>query len=179
MREPSGVWKNRIVGQGEEPPDQLLANPANWRIHPEAQQDELAKVLETVGWVQRVIVNRRSGHVVDGHLRVQLAMRRDEETVPVLYVDLSPAEERLVVATLDPLANLAGRDDEKLAALTKEVSAEWAETDLDLEAILGQERRPARGLTHEVHECRCCKRRCRRGCGCYRADGRPRRRAKA
>ncbi len=27
---------------GEEAPDQLLANPANWRIHPKAQQDALA-----------------------------------------------------------------------------------------------------------------------------------------
>ena len=28
------TWRNRIVGTGEEAPDQLLANPANWRIHP-------------------------------------------------------------------------------------------------------------------------------------------------
>jgi hypothetical protein len=32
------TWRNRIVGSGEEPPDQLLANPANWRIHPGSQQ---------------------------------------------------------------------------------------------------------------------------------------------
>jgi hypothetical protein len=35
-------WRNRISGAGEEAPDQLLANPANWRIHPKAQQDALA-----------------------------------------------------------------------------------------------------------------------------------------
>jgi len=27
-------WRNRIVGTGEEAPDQLLANPQNWRTHP-------------------------------------------------------------------------------------------------------------------------------------------------
>ena len=67
------AWQNRIVAEGDEAPDQLLANPANWRIHPKAQQDALGSVLESVGWVQRVLVNRLSGHVVDGHLRVALA----------------------------------------------------------------------------------------------------------
>ena len=36
------AWVNRIVGTGEEAPDQLLANPRNWRVHPKAQQDALA-----------------------------------------------------------------------------------------------------------------------------------------
>jgi len=69
---------------GEEAPDQLLANPANWRIHPKAQQDALAGALDAVGWVQQVLVNRPSGFVVDGHARVALALSRGEATVPVL-----------------------------------------------------------------------------------------------
>ena len=32
------VWRNRIVGEGVEAPDQLLANPQNWRTHPKFQQ---------------------------------------------------------------------------------------------------------------------------------------------
>ena len=47
------TWRNRITGSGEEAPDQLLANPANWRIHPKAQQDALAGAIDAVGWVQR------------------------------------------------------------------------------------------------------------------------------
>ena len=70
----NGQWRNRIVGQGEEAPDQLLANPRNWRIHPKAQQDALVSVLDQVGWVQEIIVNQRTGYVVDGHLRVSLAI---------------------------------------------------------------------------------------------------------
>src|SRR3990170_3494486 len=93
-------WRSRIVGSGEEAPDQLLANPANWRIHPKAQQEALAGVLGQVGWVQQVLVNRRTGHVVDGHLRVALALRQEAPTVPVLYVELSEAEEKLVLAAL-------------------------------------------------------------------------------
>lgn len=118
------AWRSRIVGEGEESPESLLANPANWRIHPEAQQAALAGVLDQVGWVQRIIVNRQSGHVVDGHLRVTLALRRNEKTIPVEYVDLTEDEERLILATLDPLAGLAITDDAKLAELLTVIETE-------------------------------------------------------
>ena len=107
-------WNNRIIGSGEEAPDQLLANPMNWRIHPKHQQDALQKVLDEVGWVDDVIVNKRTGFVVDGHLRVTLAMRNDEITVPVKYVDLNDEEEMLVLATFDPVSAMAGTDKDKL-----------------------------------------------------------------
>ncbi len=35
------------------------------------------------GWVTEVIVDRSTGNVVDGHLRIELALARDEATVPV------------------------------------------------------------------------------------------------
>jgi ParB-like chromosome segregation protein Spo0J len=114
-------WRNRIVGTGEEAPDQLLANPANWRIHPKPQQDALGDALDDIGWIQQVVVNRQSGHLIDGHLRVSLAMRNNEPTVPVLYVDLDPREEALALATLDPIAAMAAADKEQLDALLREV----------------------------------------------------------
>lgn len=115
-------WRSRIVGHGEEAPDQLLANPANWRVHPKAQQDALAGVLGEIGWVQSVIVNKRTGHLVDGHLRVSLALRDEASSIPVVYVDLSPEEEALVLATIDPLAAMAAVDQEQLESLLAEVS---------------------------------------------------------
>lgn len=114
-------WKTRIVGHGNEDPNDLLANPRNWRIHPKAQQDALAGALDQVGWVQQVTVNKTTGHLVDGHLRVELALRREEPTVPVTYVELTPEEEGLVLASLDPIAAMAGQDDEKLRQLLAEV----------------------------------------------------------
>jgi DNA modification methylase len=110
-------WRNRIVGQGEESPDQLVANPRNWRIHPREQQRALEGSLQTVGWVQQVLVNQRTGNLVDGHARVEQALSRGEPTVPVLYVDLDEDEEALVLATLDPIAAMAGTDREKLDEL--------------------------------------------------------------
>jgi DNA modification methylase len=130
---PTAPWRSRIVGSGEEAPDQLLANPANWRVHPKAQQDALAGALDQVGWVQQILVNQRSGFVVDGHARVALALTRGEPTVPVLYVDLDPDEEALVLATLDPIGAMAGRDDEKLRDLLAGITVD----DAGLLALLG------------------------------------------
>lgn len=117
-------WRSRIVGHGEEAPDQLLANPRNWRVHPKAQQDALEGMLDQVGWVQDVVVNRRTGYLVDGHLRVAVAISRGETAVPVVYVDLSPEEESLVLAALDPLAGMAVADEEALRMLLAEITVD-------------------------------------------------------
>jgi len=103
-------WRNRIVENGEETPDKLIENPNNWRIHPKNQQAALAAVLDEIGWVQDVIVNRTTGHLMDGHLRVQLALQRGETVIPVKYVELSEEEERLILATLDPIGAMATQD---------------------------------------------------------------------
>jgi hypothetical protein len=116
------TWNNRIAGYGSENPEQLLANPRNWRVHPSEQQSALTGVLESVGVVQNVIVNSRSGHLVDGHLRVSLAIRANQPSIPVTYVDLSDEEEALILATLDPLAALAIADRDQLDHLLREVT---------------------------------------------------------
>jgi DNA modification methylase len=126
------AWRNRIVGHGEVDPATLAANPKNWRVHPQAQRDALAGVLDQVGWVQDVIVNRRTGLVVDGHARIDLATKRGER-IPVVYVDLSEEEEALILATLDPLSAMAGQQDELLASLCGELKVD----DSALQALLG------------------------------------------
>jgi hypothetical protein len=123
---PTTAWRSRITGSGEEAPDQLLANPRNWRLHPRNQQAALAGALDAVGWVQQVTVNQRTGFVVDGHARVALAISRDEPSVPVLYVDLSPDEEALVLATLDPIGAMATADEAKLNDLLADVAVDDA-----------------------------------------------------
>ena len=119
----SGTWRNRIVGYSEEEPDQLLANPFNWRIHPASQQNALSGVLKEVGLVQNVVANRTTGHLVDGHLRVMLAMRENQPVVPVTWVELSEEEEHLILASLDPLAAMATADAGALDALLSSVQS--------------------------------------------------------
>ena len=115
------MYENKIIGTGTENPEQLLANPYNWRIHPKTQQDALESLLDDVGWVQNVIVNQRTGHVVDGHLRVAVAISREQVEVPVVYVDLSEDEEKKVLASLDPLGDMAVTDIDKINELLDEV----------------------------------------------------------
>jgi len=114
-------WRNRIVGEGEQPASQFVANPANWRVHPQNQRDAMRGALNEVGWVQRVIVNRRTGYLIDGHERVWQALQNGDAPVPYVEVDLSEAEEAYVLATLDPIGAMAAADKEQLDALLREV----------------------------------------------------------
>lgn len=119
---PTG-WRNRIVGEDSLPAADIIPNPRNWRLHPQSQQEAMAAILGDVGWVQRIIVNRTTGHLLDGHLRVAQAAERGE-MVPVLYVDLSEDEESLVLATLDPLGAMAERDAGAMTALLDSIATE-------------------------------------------------------
>lgn len=113
--------RNRIIGNGEEEVSNVVMNPANWRVHPKAQQDALMGVLSTIGWVQQVIINKTTGNLIDGHLRVLLAEQSGAKTVPVVYVNLSEKEESEVLATLDPVGALATADREKLTNLMRDI----------------------------------------------------------
>jgi DNA modification methylase len=111
------LWQNRIVEHGEVPPEELTAHPDNWRVHGAVQTAALASVLGEVGLVQGVIVNKTTGHLLDGHLRVELAKAEGQPTVPVVFVELSEEEERVVLASLDPIAAMATADRTKLSEL--------------------------------------------------------------
>ncbi|HRT92717.1 MAG TPA: DNA modification methylase, partial [Anaerolineaceae bacterium] len=135
-----GKFANRIVGSGEESLDQIQFNPRNWRVHPLNQQNALKGVLEEVGWVQEVIVNKRTGNLIDGHLRCQLAAREGAKTIPVKYVDLSEDEEALVLSTLDPIAAMAVTDKQKLDDLFASIETENADVLKMLDDIAEKER---------------------------------------
>lgn len=130
MAKVENIWGNAIVGHGEVNPESLLANERNWRTHPGFQREVVEEALERIGWIQTVVVNRRSGEewgrdrgvetMVDGHLRVELALARGVGMIPVTYVDLSPDEEELALLLLDPTAGLAGADEEILRELLDE-----------------------------------------------------------
>jgi hypothetical protein len=114
----SDIWKNRIVGHGEKPAKDFLANPYNFKIHTAMQESALQGSLDTLGWIDDVIENVRTGHIIDGHDRVVLAMRKGEATpVPYKQVDLSAEEEYQALLMLDPIAAMAQTDNGKLDEL--------------------------------------------------------------
>ncbi len=116
--------KSRIVGHGEEAPDNLTANPLNYRRHPKEQLNALKGSMKELGWIKTVIVNKRSGYVLDGHARVEEAIRQGLPSIPVTYVDLDENEEKLALAVLDPITELAYRDETVLKELLNQVKTE-------------------------------------------------------
>lgn len=116
--ESEGVWRSAIADLTVEwvDPTDLLAHPLNARRHPGSQRDALRESLGRVGWVDIVKVNRRTGHVVDGHARIEEAITA-ARPVPVLYLDMDEEDERYVLATLDPIGALASYDADVLGKL--------------------------------------------------------------
>lgn len=110
--------KNRITELRYVDPKLLAANPLNWRKHPSHQANALQAVLDTVGIADAMLAYEDDSGVltlIDGHLRTELM--QDVDTVPVLILDVTDEEARTLLATLDPLASMAGTDDTALEDL--------------------------------------------------------------
>lgn len=129
------VWESRVVGHGEVDPRTLTPNPDNWRTHPERQQAALVGAMNEIGWVSPVIVNKQSNNLIDGHLRLALALTKRQGKIPVTYVDLSPEEERMALASLDPLSMMAGTDPEALERVLADLMPQDQEFAKLLEAL--------------------------------------------
>ena len=133
MPEAKQKWQNRIIGHGEKPATEFNFNPLNWRQHPESQQAALREILEKVGWVTGVIENSRTGHLIDGHGRVAEALKSAPSTsIPFTKVDLTEAEEKLILLLLDPIGNMATADEAILQELFDLVGLD---SDSHLEAL--------------------------------------------
>lgn len=129
-------WESKIVSFTEVAPDQLLANPLNARRHPARQRDALRASLDRIGWVAPVIVNQRTGMMVDGHARVEEALSAGLPTVPVLTIDVSPEDERIMLATFDPISYLAEYDSGIMAGLLDGMDGLTPELDVLLDGLL-------------------------------------------
>ncbi len=120
----SKIWDNRIVGYDNLDPRVIKANESNWKRHPPKQREKMLVMLNTIGWVQDVIINKTSGKMVDGHLRVDLAIQAGEATVPVKYVELTEDQEISILTMMDTITSMAVVDFEKYTALVIKTEAE-------------------------------------------------------
>lgn len=109
--------RDRIKELRRVPASQLMANPKNWKRHPEGQRGALDEILKSIGFADALLARELEDGtllLIDGHLRAEMSA---DETVPVLILDLTDAEADKLLATLDPLASMAGVDADQLAAL--------------------------------------------------------------
>ena len=122
---------NRIIANTMEDPKNLIANPDNFRLHPESQNAALRGSLKELGWLKSVLVNKTTGNIIDGHARVSEAIKQGV-LVPVDWVELSPHEEKMALAILDPITEMATRDQEILNGLLDQIETD----DSGLKALL-------------------------------------------
>lgn len=95
----------------------------NARRHPAKQREALRGSLDSLGWIAPVVVSAKTGKMLDGHARIEEALSRDEMMgVPFVEVEVSEDEERLILATLDPISALATYDKEALDSLLRDVA---------------------------------------------------------
>ncbi|MCC6425929.1 MAG: DNA modification methylase, partial [Phycisphaerales bacterium] len=114
--------RNRIKELRNVSASDLKPSARNWRTHPKAQQDALRGVLAEIGFADAVLARELedgSLELIDGHLRAETV---GDAKVPVLVLDVDEEEAGKLLATLDPLAGMAGADPAKLDELLKQVS---------------------------------------------------------
>lgn len=119
-------WQDRFASKEIKfaPADQFLSNPDNPRLHPETQRKAVKGSLDSLGWVAPVIVNTRTGYLVDGHERVWQGMHNDNAHVPYIEIDLTEAEEKQFLATFDWLTSLATYNNDRLENLMQGIASD-------------------------------------------------------
>lgn len=115
-------WRSRIVGYGKVAADQVTPHPLNPKIHPYEQQLTTAEILEALGQIGPIIINRTNGYLVDGEQCTWLALELHERTgisveLDVAYVELSEEEHEQALLTFDPVGDLAKPDPDRLKEL--------------------------------------------------------------
>ena len=120
------AWADRTVRQAHIAPSELTKHPQNWRAHPKHQQAAMVGVLTDIGWLEDILVQESTGIIINGHMRVALALKHHEHTVPVKYVDLSNDEVLEALATIDPIGALATAERESLKGLLEQVQSDEA-----------------------------------------------------
>lgn len=115
--------KDRIKELRRVRADELLPNPKNWRMHPREQQDALRGVLSEIGMADAVLARELADGqlmLVDGHLRTDVAV---DAKIPVLVLDVTEEEADKLLATMDPLAEMAEMNKEALGDLIGNVES--------------------------------------------------------
>lgn len=143
----------------------LAENPLNWRKHSEEQLQSIRELLADpdVGWAGACLFNERTSRLVDGHARKQVV---DPKTpVPVLIGNWSPEAEAKILATLDPVGQMATGDSETYAKLIEQINANglWVRdllhntaADLNARGLLGDDDKPEDDTpSHKYPEMEC------------------------
>jgi DNA modification methylase len=107
----------------------LRPDPFNPRRISDAELDALTRSIQQFGLVDPIVARREDRTVIGGHQRLVAARRLGLETVPVVYVDLSPEQAKLLNLALN---KISGEWDEELLARMLADLQETPDVDISL-----------------------------------------------
>jgi hypothetical protein len=142
-------YRDRILGTVRVRGDRLLPHPKNWRVHPENQRDAMRGVLADLGvarsltgvpanpkalaevrametqverdaWLRRFEAGAGDILLLDGHLRAEEIR---DQPLPVELLDLDEREQAELLATFDPIGDLATADRAKFVDLANDFNS--------------------------------------------------------
>jgi len=101
----------------------LKPHPKNPNKHPKKQLELLKKIIEKNGWRVPITVSERSGYIVRGHARYEVAKMLKMEKVPVDFQRYGSEEEELSDLLADNrISELASIDKDELREILEELS---------------------------------------------------------
>lgn len=95
-----------------------------WKDNPRhnaAAVDEVVGSIRRFGFGAPIIARKADGMIIAGHTRYEAAKKLGLERVPVRYLDLDPADARLLALADNKLGELAEWDDARLSAVLVEL----------------------------------------------------------
>ncbi|MCK5608763.1 site-specific DNA-methyltransferase [Candidatus Pacearchaeota archaeon] len=114
----------------------ILPNPDNWRVHSKEQQSAYRAMVESIGYAGAQMVFKTDDGdlmMIDGHMRQG---EHPDDLLPTLITDLDADEAREVLATFDPIAEMAEANREKVKALHEKLTALKKNTSAARNAVL-------------------------------------------
>lgn len=103
-------WENRVVELTFEDPASLIPNEMNFRRHPSNQRQLFRSTVNEVGFLDAIKVNKRTGRILDGHLRTDEAIAAGIEKIAVLWLDIPEEDEDVALAMFDAISAMAAED---------------------------------------------------------------------
>lgn len=127
--------KDRIKEFKRVKSSELAANPLNWRTHPDHQRKAFRGILDEIGIAGAVVAYQTSQglRLIDGHLRKEEYGK--DTPIPVLILDVTEEEANKLLATFDPISDMAGMNNEALNSLLESVAFNSDDVNLLLDSL--------------------------------------------
>jgi len=143
--------RNRIKEHRRVRAGDLVPHEHNWRQHPRAQRAALEALYEEVGFARSLLAYELPDgrlKLIDGHLRRDID---PDMVVEVEVLDVNDAEARQLLLSIDPLAALAGADNDVVAQL-KAITTTESSALADLWKTVGEAEAATRAALEEASQ---------------------------